>query len=262
MRAPLAIALSLTLFATRPCHADARECIAEHEAGIAAKEAKKPLEARPKFAACTRPECPAAVREECAAMVEQLDRQIPSVVIAVKDPDQRDLVDVRLFIDGKLVSEKLSGQAIELEPGQHEFRIRHSKSGELVQRALIVEGEQRRRIAFTFQPRARKTEKPAPVAPKESSHSIPTVSWVLGGVGLIALGSFGYFAASGKSKEKDLESCSPGCDPKDVDVMRKRYLIADISLGVSVVAFGGALGFALVPSSDGKSAALRLNGSF
>ena len=91
MRAPLAIALSLTLFATRPCHADARECIADHEAGIAAKEAKKPLEARPKFAACTRPDCPAAVREECAAMVEQLDRQIPSVVIAVKDPDQRDL---------------------------------------------------------------------------------------------------------------------------------------------------------------------------
>lgn len=262
MRAPLALALLLILFATRPCHADARECIAQHEAGLAAKEAKKPLEARPRFAACTNAECPAAVREECASMVEQLDRLIPSVVVAVKDPDRRDLVDVRLFIDGKLVSEKLSGQAIELEPGQHEFRIRHARSGELVQRALIVEGEQRRRIAFAFEPHPRKPEKRAPIAPKESSRSIPAATWVLGGVGLIALGSFGYFAASGKSKEKDLESCSPACDPKEVDVMRRRYLIADISLGVSVVAFGGALGFALLPSSDGKSAALRLHGRF
>jgi hypothetical protein len=54
-----------------------------------------------------------------------------------------------------------------------------------------------------------------------------------------ALGSFTYFALSGRSVQNDLELCKPNCENRaDIDRMRSRYLIADISLGVALVSLG------------------------
>jgi hypothetical protein len=246
-----------------PCFADARECIRQHEAGIAAKDERKLVQAKPSFLACARDECPTAVREECTELLAQIERKVPSVVVVVKDENGRDLVDVRLLVDGKVVSQELTGQAIELDPGKHEFRVEHARSGTLTERVLVVEGEKSRRVRFDFPrkdpPKSPEAKKPPAV---RESRSIPVASYVLGGIGVLALGSFGYFALSGRAKENDLDVCSPKCDPAEVDVMRRRYLIADISLGVAVVAFGSAVGVALIPSDDRKSATLRLSGSF
>jgi hypothetical protein len=235
-----------------PCFADARECIRQHEAGIAAKDERKLVQAKPSFLACARAECPTAVREECTELLAQIERKVPSVVVVVKDENGRDLVDVRLLVDGKVVSQELTGQAIELDPGKHEFRVEHARSGTLTERV---------RFDFPRKDPPKSPEAKKPPAVRES-RSIPVASYVLGGIGVLALGSFGYFALSGRAKENDLDVCSPKCDPAEVDVMRRRYLIADISLGVAVVAFGSAVGVALIPSDDRKSATLRLSGSF
>jgi hypothetical protein len=70
---------------------------------------------------------------------------------------------------------------------------------------------------------------------------VPTAAWVLGGVGAAALGSFVGFALSGRAKENDMmSSCAPYCSQQDEDTMRRRYLVADISLGVSLVSLGAA----------------------
>jgi hypothetical protein len=67
--------------------------------------------------------------------------------------------------------------------------------------------------------------------------------WVLAGVGVVALGSFGYFGISGHARASDLkDGCgqTKTCDPADVDSARSKYLVADVSLGIGVVALGAA----------------------
>jgi hypothetical protein len=86
------------------------------------------------------------------------------------------------------------------------------------------------------------TEEPAPAQP-------PTVAgprrskvpaYVLGGVAVVGAASFSYFALSGHSEFNTLNHCKPYCQPDDVRRVRTKYLLADISLGVSVVALASA----------------------
>ena len=54
---------------------------------------------------------------------------------------------------------------------------------------------------------------------------------MLGGAGIAALGSFAFFAASGRSRESELQkSCKPHCSDADARSVKTKYLIADVSL--------------------------------
>ena len=81
-----------------------------------------------------------------------------------------------------------------------------------------------------------------------------TISYALAGVGAVALGSFAFFAVTGKSDENDLrDRCSPNCPESDVDSVRTKYLVADISLGVGIASLGAAT-FLFVTSNDSRKA--------
>jgi hypothetical protein len=72
--------------------------------------------------------------------------------------------------------------------------------------------------------------------------------FVFGGLAVVALGSFGTFALLGKQKQDELDECRPDCAQGDVDTMRTRYVVADVSLAVGAVATGLTLYFALSPN--------------
>jgi len=75
-------------------------------------------------------------------------------------------------------------------------------------------------------------------------------SYVLGGVGAAAAASFAYFAISGHSAFNQLEQCKPNCRRSDVRDVRTKYLLADVSLGVSVVALATAGYFLFRPAPE------------
>src|SRR5262249_40486702 len=83
---------------------------------------------------------------------------------------------------------------------------------------------------------------PAPLSPAMDTRPTAGTVYALGGVGVAALGVFSGFAISGLSARGDLDekNCRPNCPEADLDVVRGRFLVADISLGVSVVALGAA----------------------
>jgi hypothetical protein len=80
-------------------------------------------------------------------------------------------------------------------------------------------------------------------------------AYVLGGVGVVALGSFAAFALSGKSAESAMDGCKPACTQAQADKMRLRYLLADVSLGVGVAALGvgGYLYFSAAREPNGTA---------
>ena len=76
---------------------------------------------------------------------------------------------------------------------------------------------------------------------------------MLGGVAVAGLGSFGYFSLTGKSKQSDLEdSCAPRCSDEDYDNMQRNFVIADVSLGVALIAGGVATWLVLDGSKEEK----------
>jgi hypothetical protein len=220
--------------------ADKKACFNAHEQGQLAKANRKLLKAEESFAVCAAEGCPGVVREECGKWLADLQAAIPTVVPTAVDSAGHDTTECVVTVDGQPLSDRLDGRSFKVDPGEHLFRFVLADGTSIEQKHVLSEGDVRRRITADFAslPKIGPVHK-APVAPL--SRPVPVATWILGGVGVVALGSFAFFAVSGKSKENDLKDhCAPNCPDADVNVMDHRYLAADISLGVGIVSLGVA----------------------
>lgn len=210
------------------------ECLAAHEDAQSLRTQKKPHAAREKLIACARVECPTVVRKECGEQLELLDKDAPTVVLEARDESGRDTTAVKVSLDGQPVAARLTGAAVDVEPGPHVFRFERGDGKDLELRVLVVEGEKNRKVVADFAALVRPPEVPPP--PRER-RSIPSTTFVAGGVALAAVGSFTFFALSGKSEEKSLaSSCGPSCSDDQLRPVRRDYLVADVSLVVGIAA--------------------------
>lgn len=217
--------------------ADVAACVAAHSHGQAERNAGRLQSARNDFISCSTSECPSEIQAECASFLSEVEAFMASVVFAAIDEQGHDATDVKVSVDGQMVLDKLNGLATTLDPGSHEVMYTWPDGTEQKQTVVVAQGEKNRRVELRREPKplAAPAEKPAPQAKKT-----PVAAYVLAGVGVAALGSFAAFAITGKSAERDMDGCKPYCQQSQADKMRLRYLIADISLGVSVVALGAS----------------------
>jgi hypothetical protein len=75
---------------------------------------------------------------------------------------------------------------------------------------------------------------------------LPAASWLLGGVGVAAMGVFGYFGVRGMLDADHLRStCVPACSSSDVADVHTKLVVADVALGVGVVSLVAATWFAV-----------------
>ena len=80
------------------------------------------------------------------------------------------------------------------------------------------------------------------------------MTYVLGGVGAVALGTFVYFRMTGVNDYNELnDTCSPGCDPALADPIRDKFTYSYISLGVAAASVAGAAAFYFAGRSSGPS---------
>ena len=217
-------------------------CIGQHEAAQTFRRTGKLVEARDAAVVCAREECPAVVRADCADWIGGFGNNIPTLVIRAK-LDDRDLLDVNVLVDGKLVKSHLDGTPFELNPGAHTLRFEHANIEPIEQEILVLEGEKNRVVAVNFakvapalpQPVPKPAEREAP-STVETYRPIPVLTYVLGGVALAGAGGFAAFALSGQSEKKTLESsCRPICTDEELEPVRTRFMLADASLGIAVV---------------------------
>ena len=102
--------------------------------------------AKDKFAICARDVCPQVVRQDCVTWQDEVNKSIPTVTVGVRDADGHDLLDVRISIDGQLVTEHLDGKSFPVDPGTHVFRAEDGKHPAIEERVLVKEGEKSRAI--------------------------------------------------------------------------------------------------------------------
>ena len=258
------------LLAASPAHADdtKRECVEASTAGQTSRDAGKLHEARDRFLVCSRDACPAAVRPSCNRWLAEVEALTPSVVVRVADAVNTDITEGTMTIDGD--SYALDGKTIQLDPGKHVVVVFTSDGARVEKKVLVAAGEKSRLLELRLEkPKAAKASEPATAAPEPAAplasdrkSTIPTGSWVLGGVSVVALGSFGVFAVSASSELSKLKkACSPSCTDEQTRTGRTNALVADVSLGVGVVALAGAVTWALLaaPSSHESASAARLS---
>jgi hypothetical protein len=229
------------LFAATFCAANSAQaadevqaCLQAYDQAQALKADGKFLRARAQLLVCARGACPALVKRDCVAWMEEVEPRIPSVVLAARDPSGIDLTDVTVLVDGERLASQLDGKELSIDPGLHRFALRAS-DGRTVERDVLVRvGEKARPLTFELGP--------APAPLEERAAPPPVLAYVLGGVGLVGLATFGIFATIGKVDEQKLrdQGCSPNCSKDDTDAIKRKYLVGDIGLAVGVVSLAVA----------------------
>ncbi|MGO8998856.1 MAG: hypothetical protein ACLQVI_36490 [Polyangiaceae bacterium] len=253
--APFA-AFVAVLAASAPALGDVKqECVDASTEGQSLRDAAKLTQARDRFVACARDACPAIVRKACADWLADVDRRIPTVVLRAKLADGTDVVDARVSLDGAPLAHGLGGAAVPIDPGEHTVRFERDGAAPVEEHVVIVEGERDRVVTARFAGPAAaadtssSTTDEAPSAEGSRKMTPLTIGLVaVGGVGIVSFASFAIVATSNLNNLR--QTCAPYCSPSQLNDVKTEALVADISLGVGLVALAAA---AYVFFSQGKA---------
>ena len=259
-------AVLLASTATGPAFADPA-CLEAYDGSQRSRRDGKLLEARAQLVRCAQEQCPSAVATQCTAWLREVDQSLPTVVFAVRDAAGKDVSEARVTSQGQLLAERLDGRAVALDPGRHTVRFELPDGRKLERTIVVRQGEKNRLIEIQEPPPPApvRTAKPSAREPVRASEpdSIPTLAIVLGAVGVLALGSFAYFAYDAKTDVDDMDSrCAPDCKQSEVDTAERKALVADISLGVGVLALAGAGVVFFTRSDSNQGAFVGMGGRF
>lgn len=166
--------------------------------------------AREQLIVCAKSECMAAVKKDCLTWLDEVNEAIPSVVVVAEDPQGNETLQVKVTVDGEVVAESLGTEGIELNPGTHQFRFELEGQDPVEQEVILRAGERNKKVTVHFgEPEADKPaeiETEPAVAPEidqpAEKKGPPVASYVLGGVGVVALAGAGFLARRGIQEER------------------------------------------------------------
>lgn len=259
----LAVALALTFFTASPrAHADAKaECAKAYESAQEQRGQGKLRDARKNLVTCSQSACAAFIKKDCTKWLSEVESSLPSVVFSAKAAGG-DVTDVKVTLGDEVLTESLDGRAIEMDPGAQTFVFESAKHGRKEVKATVKEGQKAQSIEVVFEaPKgppsgaaaAGEGEGEPDSVSTEDASGRKTIAYVLAGVGAVGIAGFAYFGLSGNS-DKDALECAETktCTDDELDPIKKKYLYADISLGVGLVSLGVAT--YLLVTKPGKEA--------
>jgi hypothetical protein len=205
----VAVALAASLVSRPSVAGDDRKkaCIAASERAQRLRLDGKLAEARTELLTCGASDCPSAVRADCINWLAQVTELMPSIVVIAHDERGEDVGDVKVFIDGEPLTEKIDGKAIPVPTGEHVLRFERKGSMPIGKKIIVHEGEAARRVEITFTPDPGKGTQPAtqptPTTtpaegprenepappPRETEHSSvgAVLPWLVVAAGVVAL---------------------------------------------------------------------------
>jgi hypothetical protein len=220
----------------------------------------KLVEARQQLMVCAQPSCPSFMQSDCARWDAELEALVPTVILTARDGDGRYLTDVQVSMDGQELAKRIDGRSLPINPGGHSFSFRAFGKPPVVLSSFVPEGAKGHVVQATL---GAPTPTPAP-PPRRASLVRPVALYTLSAVGVVGLAGFGIFAISGSNAEDDLRgqpcATTSSCTREQTDPVERKYLLADVSLGVGVVALGAATYLWLSgPSTPERAARLRID---
>jgi hypothetical protein len=184
------------------------DCLAATEKATTLRRQHQLRAARAELLICAAGTCPADIRQECMRRVDEVNASMPTMVFEVKDDKGSDMSAVHVELDGEVLTDRLEGTALSIDPGEHVFHFEAAGMIAVDRQFVIRVGEKERREQIRFRPIGAQNAAPAVLtsapsmstrqqfstahARPEPSHALRTVGYVLGGVGLAAIALAAY----------------------------------------------------------------------
>jgi hypothetical protein len=227
---------------------NAASCEASYEKAQTERLAGHYISASAAALACSQIQCNQAIVRECLRLYESLEQDTPTLVFSARKGEGGELTDVKVEMDGKQVADRITGRPMTVDPGPHQFAFIEPTRGRIETSETARVGDHARVIEVTFpDPNAKAAAAGAGAAgadqgaQAEKQKGIPPMTFVLGGVGVVGLASFAYFRVSGVGDYNHYNAtCSPYCNPNDIDKVRTKFTASYISLGVGIAGVAGA----------------------
>jgi hypothetical protein len=242
------------LLVERPARADEAACIAAAENELALRKAGKLRDALKELAVCAAATCSAEVRAECAQRIPQVQKALPTLLLAATDEGGKEVGAVTVTLDGAPFAASLDGRAVAVDPGTHTLRFEAAGKSPAEKTVIVHEGDKARRVAVVLAVAEEAPVVAAPIAAPEetptttSSHPWTTrkkaalASAVVGLVGVGVGSGFGIASFSQWSASKSDCSAAPAPCSSHAQAVSDQQA-ASTSAIVSNVAFGiGAAG--------------------
>jgi hypothetical protein len=274
------LCMSFVAFIAAPRLAKAQskdECVAAYEAGQRLRIEGKLLGARESLLICAQPSCPSVVTGDCGQWLAEIDTTIPSIVVGVRTPDGKDLLEVTVSVDGAIMRTSIDGKPIPLDPGAHKLKAEADGFLPYEETFVAQQGDKHRKVAITLKPygwqepteeKLAQKSRPEPVTPAEKpDYSVRPITYVLGGVSVLAFASTAFFGIKGlnegaaMAKPVSEGGCKPDCSEADVDAARTKIIVANVSFGVGVAAAAGAIWSYIATRPSKQEAAVEMQGS-
>lgn len=227
---------------------------------------------RAQLAYCAQTECPAFVQKDCAHWLEEVDRELPSIVVSLLGADASS-EGLTLKLDGQPIEDAFSGKPISLDPGQHQLVLERPGAEPLKRNLLAQQGVQNRSVELrlgdaSFGETSNESVFDAD-APSSSSSPLRSLAFVSWGVGAVGFGAFAVLGTLARADEDRFrEDCAsvaptpdllgPGiCLQATADRRKEKYereeVLADVGLVTGIVGAVAGTALFLLSTSDGSS---------
>jgi hypothetical protein len=190
---------------------------------------------RTQLLVCASASCPVDVRNECVHRVDEVNSAIPTIIFGARDGEGNDLSAVRVIMDTEVLTDRLQGLAIPIDPGAHTFIFETALQQSVWKSFVILQGQKNRTEVITFSAvprppsadgasRSRALETlitPPPPARDTGATFTPRQKWATGlaVIGVVGLGlgtGFGWRARIDRDDAREL--CPGTCtDQRGVD---------------------------------------------
>jgi hypothetical protein len=246
---------------------DKKACSDSYEKAQVLQKDSKLNDARVQLLVCSQDSCPKWIQTECVKWLADVDEHQPSIVIAAQDAQGKDVFDASVEIDGTMVSSKVEGAAVRVDPGPHTVRLVHD--GQTTEQQIVARiGEKNRKVEILIKGGGASEPPPVEHTAKKAS---PVPAIVVGSLGLAALGTSIAIGLVAKSDVDSMRStCAPHCMQSDIDAANTKLLISDVLTGVGIAGIAAGVllfifrptvkenaGFLLQPARGGASLGLR-----
>jgi hypothetical protein len=110
-------------------------------------EANHLMEAKALLEKCIRAMCGSLVHDECTTLYTQLESDVPTVVPMVTDDTGTPRTRIEVRMDGEILTSKLDGLGLPVEPGTHEFSFSMGDTVFAKRRIMVAQGQHNRPIS-------------------------------------------------------------------------------------------------------------------
>lgn len=212
---------------------DKKACIAATEEGQNLRDQGKLADAKAQFQICTAKTCGAAVSKQCTEWLAEVEKDQPTVLFRAKDSGGKEVVDVKVLVDGKPVADSIAAQPLALDASEH--TIRFERAGASVEDKVVLRvGEKARVIELAF-PGPKVEARVVVTTPEKKGFRVPVLGWVGAGVFVAGGATTAIFALMAHSAEDDLRAtCAPSCAQDDRDSIKTKLLVANVGMFVGI----------------------------